>query len=131
MRLHIIVLLCFFCLTMGFRSAKSKHKPQSLSPSLNCESDGEEYVLCFIVIWTNLFDDLSCSYANRPGITEQVTYPALLNIKSVGFHILLLSVTIGYCHSFRSYKVQSWKAVYISRRCQILLTFIFELSFLH
>ena len=51
--------------------------------------------------------------------TEQVTYPALLNIKSVGFHILLLSVTIRYCHSFRSYKVQSWKAVYISRRCQI------------
>ena len=50
---------------------------------------------------------------------EQVTYPALLNIKSVGFHILLLSVTIRYCHSFRSYKVQSWKAVYISRRCQI------------
>ena len=50
---------------------------------------------------------------------EQVTYPALLNIKSVGFHILLLRVTIRDCHSFRSYKVQSWKAVYISRRCQI------------
>ena len=43
---------------------------------------------------------------------------ALLNIKSVGFHILLLRVTIRGCHSFRSYKVQSWKAVYISRRCQ-------------
>ena len=48
---------------------KSEHKPNSLSPSLNCESDGEEYVLCFIVIWTNPFDDLSCSYANRPGST--------------------------------------------------------------
>ena len=47
------------------------------------------------------------------------TYPALLNIKSVGSHILLLSVTIRCCHSFRSYKVQSWKTVYISRRCQI------------
>ena len=48
---------------------------------------------------------------------------ALLNIKSVGFHILLLGVTIRDCHSFRSYNwVQSWKAVYIStisRRCQI------------
>ena len=44
---------------------------------------------------------------------------ALLNIKSVGFHILLLRVTIRESHSFRSYKVQSWKAVYISRRCQI------------
>ena len=44
---------------------------------------------------------------------------AFLNIKSVGFHILLLSVTIRDCNSFRSYKVQSWKAVYISRRCQI------------
>ena len=51
--------------------------------------------------------------------TEQVTYPALLNIKSVGFHILLLSVTIRYCHTFRKYKVQIWKTVYISRRCQI------------
>ena len=42
--------------------------------------------------------------------TEQVTYPVLFNImiKSVGFHSLLLSVTIRYCHSFRSYKVQSW-----------------------
>ena len=27
--------------------------------------------------------------------------------------------TFYYCHSFRSSKVQSWKAVYISRRCQI------------
>ena len=27
--------------------------------------------------------------------------------------------TFYYCHSFRSNKVQSWKAVYISRRCQI------------
>ena len=44
---------------------------------------------------------------------------ALFNIKSVGFHILLLRVTICDCHSFRSYKVQSLKAVYISRRCQI------------
>ena len=50
---------------------------------------------------------------------QQVSYPALLNVKSVGFHILLLSVTIRYCHSFRCYKVQSWKTVYISRRCQI------------
>ena len=40
-------------------------------------------------------------------------------LKSVGFHILLQSITIRYCHSFKSYKVQSWKAVYISRRCQI------------
>ena len=27
--------------------------------------------------------------------------------------------TFYYCQSFRSNKVQSWKAVYISRRCQI------------
>ena len=27
--------------------------------------------------------------------------------------------TFYYCHSFRSNKLQSWKAVYISRRCQI------------
>ena len=36
--------------------------------------------------------------------------------------MLLLSVIIRYCHSFRSYKghkVQSWKVVCISRRCQI------------
>ena len=47
-----------------------------------------------------------------------LTQPFLI-LKSVGFYILLLSVTIGYCHSFKSYKVQIWKAVYISRRCQI------------
>ena len=42
-----------------------------------------------------------------------------LILKSVGFHLLLPSVTICYWHSFKSYKVQSWKAVYFSRRCQI------------
>ena len=63
---------------------------------------------------------LICKQRFQKGLkTEQVTYPALLNIKSVGSHILLLSVTIRCCHSFRSYKVQSWKTVYISRRCQI------------
>ena len=30
-----------------------------------------------------------------------------------------LVCTFYYCHSFKSDKVQSWKAVYISRRCQI------------
>ena len=40
-------------------------------------------------------------------------------IKSVGLHILLLFLTIHYCHSFKSYEVQSWKAIYISRRCEI------------
>ena len=44
-----------------------------------------------------------------------LTQPFLI-LKSVGFHILLQSITIRY---FKSYKVQSWKAVYISRRCQI------------
>ena len=43
----------------------------------------------------------------------------LLILKSVGFYILLLSVKIRYCHSFKTYKVQSWKAVYFSQRCQI------------
>ena len=47
-----------------------------------------------------------------------LTQPFLI-LKSVGFHILLQSITIRYCHSFKSYKVQTWKAVYISRRCQI------------
>ena len=47
-----------------------------------------------------------------------LTQPFLI-LKGVGFYILLLSVTIRYCHSFKSYKVQSWKAVYFSRRCQI------------
>ena len=36
-----------------------------------------------------------------------------LKLKSVGFHILLLSVTMHYCHSFKSYKLQNWKVVYI------------------
>ena len=40
-------------------------------------------------------------------------------IKSVGLHILLLFLTIHYRHSFKSYEVQSWKAIYISRRCEI------------
>ena len=44
--------------------------------------------------------------------------PSLI-LKSVGFYILLLSVTIRYCHSFKTYKVQSWRAVYFSRRRQI------------
>ena len=47
-----------------------------------------------------------------------LTQPFLL-LKTVGFHILLQSITIRYCISFKSYKVHSWKAVYISRRCQI------------
>ena len=47
-----------------------------------------------------------------------LTQPFLL-LKTVGFHILVQSVTIRYCISFKSYKVHSWKAVYISRRCQI------------
>ena len=47
-----------------------------------------------------------------------LTQPFLI-LKSFGFHISLQSITICYCHSFKSYKVQSWKAVYISRRCQI------------
>ena len=47
-----------------------------------------------------------------------LTQPFLI-LKGVGFYILLLSVAIRYCHSFKSYKVQIWKAVYISRRCQI------------
>ena len=53
--------------------------------------------------------------------TEQVTYPAFLNIKKCWFphFITIPSITICYCHIFKSYKVQSWKAVYISRRCQI------------
>ena len=44
-----------------------------------------------------------------------LTQPFLILKALVG----LLRVTIRYCHSFRSYKVQSWKTVYISRRCQI------------
>ena len=46
------------------------------------------------------------------------TQPFLI-LKSTGFHILLLSVKICYCHSFKSYEVQSWKAIYISWQCQI------------
>ena len=50
---------------------------------------------------------------------ELLTQPFLI-LKSVGFHILLQNVTIRYCHSFKSYKVQSWwNTVYISRQCQI------------
>ena len=48
-----------------------------------------------------------------------LTRPFLI-LKSVGFHILLQSVTTRYCHNFKSYKVQSWwNTVSISRRCQI------------
>ena len=48
-----------------------------------------------------------------------LTQPFLI-LKSVGFHILLQSVTTRYCHNFKSYKVQSWwNTVSISRRCQI------------
>jgi len=36
-----------------------------------------------------------------------------------GFHILLPGLTIRYYHSFKSFKLQSWRAVYISRRCEI------------
>ena len=32
--------------------------------------------------------------------------------------VLTITINIRYCHSFKSYKVQSWKAVYISRRCK-------------
>ena len=49
---------------------------------------------------------------------KSLTQPFLI-LKIVGFHILLQSITIGYCHRFKSYRVQSWKAVYISRPCQI------------
>ena len=50
---------------------------------------------------------------------ELLTQPFLI-LKSVSFHILLQNFTIRYCHSFKSYKVQSWwNTVYISRRCQI------------
>ena len=35
---------------------------------------------------------------------------SFLLLKIVGFHILLQSVTIRYRHSFKSYKVHSWKA---------------------
>ena len=51
--------------------------------------------------------------------TKKLLSQPFLILKSVGFHILLQSTTICYCHSFKSYKVQSWKAVYISRRYQI------------
>ena len=46
------------------------------------------------------------------------TQPFLI-LKSTGFDILLLSVKICYCYSFKSYEVQSWKAIYISWQCQI------------
>ena len=35
---------------------------------------------------------------------KYLTHPFLI-LKGVGFHILLLSVAICYCHSFKSYKV--------------------------
>ena len=50
---------------------------------------------------------------------DLLTQPFLILKSVVSTTFLLLSVIIRYCHSFKSYKVQSWKAVYISRRCQI------------
>ena len=64
-----------------------------------------------------------CSTNNDFGKAKKqnklLTQPFLI-LKSVGFHILLQSVTTRYCHSFKSNKVQSWwNTVYFSRRCEI------------
>ena len=53
--------------------------------------------------------------------TEQFTYTALLNIKKRWFLSFITERhnSLLPCHTFKSYKVQSWKAVYISRRRRI------------
>ncbi|CAH3129890.1 unnamed protein product, partial [Porites lobata] len=57
---------------------------------------------------------------SRPGQSENIFLRCKAFTKGVSaFEAEKECVTIRYCHSFRSYKVQSWKAVYISRRCQI------------
>ena len=53
--------------------------------------------------------------------TEQFTYTALLNIKKRWFLSFITERhnSLLPCHTFKSYKVQSWKAAYISRRRRI------------
>ena len=53
--------------------------------------------------------------------TEQFTYTALLYIKKRWFLSFITERhnSLLPCHTFKSYKVQSWKAVYISRRRRI------------